>query len=398
LISSRLVRKAGNALLITLVCLIAFEATTRIDDWVRFGTSPWSPISVEEDLLVSDSLGEHGKPYAQYQKWSLNNVGMRGRDVIVPKPPGVLRIVTAGASETFGLYESPGREYPRQLEDSLRSVLGRECDGVRIEVVNAAIFGMSLPSVDQDLRMRVAPLHPDVVVYYPTPVQYLAESVPRPADPVDPGIRTAEPWFAVLRPRSLNALREQLKEVLPSWLKGWLRQEDLNSAVAGRSQDWRFTTVPDDRLVRYDRDLRHIIGTIRAIGAEPVIMTHANHFMARRPGDDDEVATELTAWQLSYPRATGAVLIAFDSDAVAPTLRAALDSGVQAVDLATAMRTASKQDTSKLFGDYSHFTDAGSALVAHTLTPAVVRTLHEHSACHRDNGVITTVNRVERSP
>ena len=35
--------------------------------------------------------------------------------------PGVVRIATTGASETFGLYEAANKEYPRQLEDSLRS-------------------------------------------------------------------------------------------------------------------------------------------------------------------------------------------------------------------------------------------------------------------------------------
>src|SRR5580704_16764560 len=104
---------------------------------------------------------------------------MRGPDIPLAKPPGTLRVVTAGASETFGLYESPDREFPRQLEDTLRA---RLC-GDPVEVLNAAIFGMSLPTLEQDLRLRVRPLDPDVVVLYPTPVQYLNDAMPMSATP-----------------------------------------------------------------------------------------------------------------------------------------------------------------------------------------------------------------------
>ncbi len=175
-----MMRRLGFSVALVIVFALALEASCRIDDAQRFGTPFFSPVESESKLLVRDATGEHGRPHARYGKWVINNVGMRGPDVDLVKPPGTLRIVTAGASETFGLYESPGREFPRQLEDTLRA---RCTGGPHIEVLNAAIFGMSLPTVDQDLRLRVRPLHPDVVVLYPTPVQYLDDGVPTPAEP-----------------------------------------------------------------------------------------------------------------------------------------------------------------------------------------------------------------------
>jgi hypothetical protein len=395
-----MLRRIVSAALTLTVCLVSFEAATRIDDWVRFGAPPWSPIAVEEELLTRDSLGEHGKPYARFQKWALNNVGMRGPNVTVPKPVDVLRVVTAGASETFGLYESPGREYPRQLEDSLRPAFGaNRCDDARVEVVNAAIFGMSLPSIDQDLRLRVALLQPDVVVLYPTPVQYLADSVPRATAPSDAQATRTDSWYVVFRPRVVTRLRDQLKEVLPSWIKTWLRQRDIDAMIAAQPAVWRFTVVPEDRLASYDHDLRHIIGTIRAIGARPVIMTHANLFMSPVDPNSEGRSVQLTAWQRFYPRATKPVLIAFDSAAVALTSRAAADSQAPVADLADVVRRSSAAKAARLFGDYAHFTDAGSALVAGTLRTAIMRTAPRPAACGRkDNGVVLTTSKRVRSP
>jgi len=377
---------------------MAFESATRIDDWVRFGTPPWSPITVEEDLLTRDSLGEHGKPHARFQKWTLNNFGMRGPDVSLRKPSGTLRVVTAGASETFGLYERPGREFPRQLEDSLRRTLvGDHCDGVQVEVLNAAIFGMSLPSADQDLRTRVAVLHPDVVVMYPTPVQYLAESVPRATPPSSSPSQTDEPWYAVLRPRATSRLREQIILILPAWARTLLRQRDIDATVVGRPGAWRFASIPESRLESYDRDLRHVIGTIHSLGSAAVIMTHADLFMPAGRTDTAQLLAQLKAWQRLYPRATESVLTAFDSAAVATTLRVAQDSGAPAVDLANLVRQIPAADAARLFGDYAHFTDAGSALVAGALSPAVVRSAHLGATCGHTAGIVITTSQQDRA-
>jgi hypothetical protein len=90
-----------------------------------------SPYGSEVDLVTRDSLGAHGRPGAQYLKWSLNALGTRGPEVSPLPGPGVLRVVATGASETFGQSEGPGREYPRQLEDSLRAGLSASGSAIR---------------------------------------------------------------------------------------------------------------------------------------------------------------------------------------------------------------------------------------------------------------------------
>ena len=337
------------------VVAVSMELACRLDDAIRFGTPVFSRVESESDLLVRDAEGEHARPHAQYGKWVINNVGMRGPDVDPVKAPGTLRVVTAGASETFGLYESPGQEFPRQLEDSLRARLGP-----RVEVLNAAIFGMSLPTLEQDLRLRVRQLHPDVVVLYPTPVQYLNDEVPAPAEP-DSAASKRLPLSDAFYPRAVERLRKQAKALLPEWIATWLRRDDIARDAREHPAGWRFTGVPADRLAAYDADVRRTIGTIHAIGAVPVIAIHANAFESGGPLNEPL----LVSWENQYHRATGDALIAFEAAAARATIQAARDSNVVFVDLR-------KVHATPMFADYAHFTDAGAAVVAGALTPAVI--------------------------
>jgi hypothetical protein len=385
-----LMARVSTGLLTFVVIAVVFELTIRLDDLVRFGTPFTSPIAVEDELLTRDMMGEHGRAHAQFQKWTLNNLGMRGADVAVSKPRDVRRVVTAGASETFGLYESPGREYPRQLEDSLRQTLAAsDCASTSIEVVNAAIFGMSLPSIDEDLKTRVRQLRPDVVVLYPTPVQYLADEIPSAALPDTAPNAGDLGRLASLKPRSTYRLREQIKAILPDWMKTWLRDRAVVAVTAQEGPGWRFQSIPAERLARYEGDLRRVIGTIRAIGAVPVLMTHADVFMT--PGSRE--MTQLIAWERFYPRATGTVLIAFDSAGGDATMRVAKDSVVPVLDLAAIVRRNQGSDAAKLFGDYAHFTDRGAALVAGALRPIVIDAAHLPGMCRGSGPIAGSVAR-----
>ena len=150
---------------IVFLMAVVLELTCRAEDWVMYRMPFWSRYSSLDQLVIRDGVGMHGRPNAQYEKWIMNALGMRGPAAQVMPPPGTHRIITVGASETFGLYESPGREYPRQLQDSLNAVLGRgECSatpGPRFEVLNGAFAGMGLPTIAQDLRSRLARLKPE---------------------------------------------------------------------------------------------------------------------------------------------------------------------------------------------------------------------------------------------
>jgi hypothetical protein len=302
----------------------------------------------------------HGRPGGRFQKWSLNSFGMRGPEVSAPKSQHIVRIVTVGASETFGLYESPGREYPRQLEDTLNARLASAasvCGERRAQVLNAAMPGMSLPTIDQDIRLRVRPLDPDFVIVYATPAAYLDDALPVAAKP-DSGTNTASrlPARNAFYPRVADRIRTQIKSLLPAAVQDRMRRRQIDGMLAEHGPDWRFNTIPEERLARFEGDLRKVVGTIRASGATPVLLTHANRFF----GSTNPDAGMMRAWEKFYPRASGATIVAFESAARLVTLKVARDSQAVLVDLAPALAGSSPA----AFADYSHFTDHGAAVAA----------------------------------
>ncbi len=361
---------------IVVVGALVLEMTCRVEDWVMYRMPLLSRFESLDDLLIRDADGKHGRANAQFQKWHMNSLGTRGPETTLIPAQGTTRVITIGASETFGLRESADHEYPRQLEDSLRAKVQRgECgaDAGKFEVLNAAIFGMTIPTTDLDLQTRLRRMQPKIVFAYPPPVQYLEDELAVPVAP-DSTIHVSTPPFrAALRPRVVNRAREQLKLLLPDRIKTLLRGSETQRAVKEHGPGWRFTSVPQDRVAALDSGLRQLVGTIRSIGAEPVLATHANIFDGRAKRDKDN----LVAWEKFIPRATGETIIAFDSISRAVTARVAADSNVVLVDAAKRLASA----PTSAFADMVHFTDLGAAHMADVASEGVLAAARAKNLC-----------------
>lgn len=349
-------RRAAAGLGLLVLLLLAAELTIRVEDWVRFRTPLGPSLKDQSELSVLDATGRHPAPGSSYSKWQINSVGTRGPE---PDPDkAATRVLVVGASETFGLYESPNREYPRQLADSL------DASHCPADVLNAGFIGMSLPTVEQDLRLRLRALTPRLVVYYATPPQY-AEEIPVAVVPARSG-RVSPPtpsWHLRFLPRAYS----QLKSMIPP-LSDALRQRDIARQRAEKPAGWVYETIPREHLDAFDLDLRRLVGTIRGIGAIPILITHANGFTGTPPMG----GKILRAWERFYPRATGDALVTFDSVAAERIRRIGADSGVTVVDVWRAFHGV---NAPQLFADFSHFTDRGAARMASLLQPAVSQAL-----------------------
>lgn len=367
--------------------VLALEFSARAEDWVRYRTPILSRFRDQSDLMVRDKDGAHGRPNSRYMKWSMNQLGLRGPEVTATKRPHTLRVITVGASETFGLYESPNMEYPRQLEDTLARMLDRNASCAsrvdRVEVLNAGLAGMSLPTVEQDLRMRLGRLRPDVVVVYPTPAQYLTAAPPAPAAPDSSDTALQVPWTRALHLRSLDRLRVQAKQLLPSGLQTWIRRRQLAKHGRGGASGSQFDRPPLDRLALFGLELRRVVGSIHRLGADPVLVAHANALNGAARHD----TTLMVMWQKFYPRASGDAIVEFDSLARSVVARVASDS-----------QTAFFDPTRSLAGpgwfqDISHFTDAGAGRFAGSVASAVLAAAQSRLGCGLSNSAAAEVAR-----
>jgi lysophospholipase L1-like esterase len=93
----------------------------------------------------------------------INSLGFRGDEFSKVKPPNTVRIACLGASTTYcPEVSSNAAAWPSQLQRLLQT---RYSD-VRIEVINAGIQGLKASHSLKNLRYRVLPLQPDLVIFY----------------------------------------------------------------------------------------------------------------------------------------------------------------------------------------------------------------------------------------
>jgi len=346
------VRRVAWLALIAFVAVVAGEATARIDDAVRMGT-PLLASPAHSDLMMHDSLGIRGRPNAQFQKWKLNGEGFRSPEVAKTPKPGCVRVAVMGASETFGYYESEGKEWPAQFADSLAR---NGC----YEVVNTAIAGMSLPAQIQLWDKWVSQFRPDIVVLYIPPAFYLSDDPPSFPAPTRSGPDSPSTRFV---PRLLDRLKDRIE--FPEFIQRRRVAKSIDRAVAGKPDTWFYRDLPADRLALYRTHMDSLISNIRATGAVPVLVTHAMRFGDPPKPDDADL---LMSWHKFTPRATADVLLAFERAAAATTRDIAREQGLQLVDVAAAMT-----GHTEWFADFTHFDDNGAGIIAGAIAKAVER-------------------------
>ena len=334
-------RAAFTALVLGLV-LISAEAAARVDDWWHFSVPVLANPDRDHDLTVRDDHGIHGRPHGRYRKWQLNAFGFRGPEISLEPPPQRTRLMVLGASETFGLYESTGKEYPAQLADALR-----ERSQADVEVVNASMAGITLCSLLPYWERWASRFRPHVVLVYPSPLLYLDDQPPKALlfnkDPEAP-----------VRSRFLGRLKDMARR---SDLVRRARVELLvATGQSRRGSDWFFHTPPHDRLEQFVTDLDRLIASIQARGALPVLVTHACRSASPpRPEDRDD----LQAMRVFLARPTPEVMVHFEELAREAVRDVGRRRHVTVIDAAAAMNA-----NRAWFADLVHFNDAGAAVFA----------------------------------
>src|SRR6266545_3566616 len=144
-----IIRAAGHLL----VAGLLLEVAARVDDRVTWGAPLLGPYRPEVLTEVDSGGIPRNVPGARFEK-----------------SPGTRRVFCLGQSESFGLYEPDGAEWPARLGTLLAPRGG-------LEVVNASVVGLGRRSRSAYLDRYVLPLQPDVVILF---VNVLSELGPAP--------------------------------------------------------------------------------------------------------------------------------------------------------------------------------------------------------------------------
>jgi hypothetical protein len=281
-------RKILRAALFSGAVIACMELWARIDDAIQFGAPMLSDYSQESMLVLKDSTGVRGRPHGRFEKWNLNSLGFRGPEIAAEKTPGVLRIATMGASETFGIYESPGMEWPRRLEAGLAEAF----PGRAFEVVNAAFPGMGLESAGHYYETRVRPLRPDVILLYLNVLPFFDKPKPPGNPPVTQAGQAGRPGpsgiFRLGKPRLFSKLNRALHTRGPVELVSWLEQRRLRRRYQAFPRDRQTPNLDSAQARAFADRLREFVAVLRNDGVTVVLSEHAHALTVWDPATHPE--------------------------------------------------------------------------------------------------------------
>ena len=386
---AKLILSVRILLCVALVCA-TFEVLTRVDDHFREGASFFGPFDTGL-LLGQDELGRYMLPNSHFARWKINASGYRG-----PEPrSGTIRIICLGASETFGITEDDNREYPRQLEEQLNKRLGTRS----IEVINLGLIGSGFHETPGRIPQIVERYHPDFVVIYPSPAQYIYQEKPSPARAPAPSRPVVPSPPPSLRSRIQGTVYRQVQSRTP-WVfkriwRAWLRMRLGDFRVMGRLDGitarhfpppvvawwrhwfanyraWRqgiplMDRMPEEKVEIFRADLTSILNLLGERGVPVVLATHATRFGNLVVPEERKT---LILWRAYYP--------VLKEDGFLDMNRR-LNQVIQEVGAADGARVADAAQLvppgPRYFADFIHFTNQGSeqmsTLLADELEPMV---------------------------
>jgi hypothetical protein len=361
--SHRQIRVIVHSLVLLCVAIVAAELTARLDDWWFHDIPFWSQPSYDDLFVVGPDGQRRGKPEAHFQKWQMNSFGFRNPEISLHPDGRTRRVILLGASETFGLRESPGKEFAAQLADRARPH--------GIEIVNAALPGITITTLKPYWEHWVSRFDASTVIIYPSTHLFLScEDWHDSPAPVAAPEQNSTAGFRRLHLSDLRIFgRAMSMGVEPRFVVRWSNDRQTTRIVAEHQPSWVYTVVPETCLTRFDRDLIALVDAIQRTGATVIVCTQAL-LASRDPGPED--MQELESFRIFSPRASARVIRDFVTRADALIRALPAIRHVRVVDVDRAL--GGRHDA---FGDLVHFNDKGASVVADLLLQSLVRATRE---------------------
>ena len=351
--------KFGRALkfiVVILLMVVCAEITARLDDYMRFQIPVDDESSLEEALKIRDHGITTGRPNGRYQRWKLNEYGFRSSAIDFHnsiKP----RVMILGASESFGMYESPGNSYFELLEKKH----SREYD-----FINASIIGMPASAIQPYWDHWLSQFKPNVVIILANPLFYLSDLPPKvPEKVLEPGEElTQRSWTKIkIRSRFLERLKNHLS--MPEYLATCIQAAKIKKKIESHPADWLYQNAPEDRLALYKNHVTAVANRVADSGAKVVLLTQP--LRVQYPFRDEDYSDLLAARDV-WPRASNRSIWEFSEACRNFVVDMGSTDGIETIDLWKRM-TGHK----KYFADLVHFSDEGSVVVADEVSSVLSR-------------------------
>ncbi|MEJ2313167.1 MAG: hypothetical protein P8Y11_12275, partial [Gemmatimonadales bacterium] len=305
-------------------------------------------------------------------RYSINARGYRGDNFVVPKPPGMVRIVVLGGSAAFDIHAAEGDDWPSRVENRLKAV-GFDS----AEVINAAVPGHASWDSLGRLFSEIWMFEPDYILVYHcwNDLKYFVRLGPeRSLLRVYRPKRTEEGAYLVENPFLYDRgwldrilLHSQLYVRLR---ERWLLRQMGEVTLEGLAPDSDYARVETDGRSwgrrQFALNLRLLADAAREAGARPVLVTQARLVAASNgPRERERIAYDMVG--MNHDRLVRG--FAACDEAV---FEVAGEKQIDVIDASSALT-----GNSAYFEDHVHTTGAGSRALAETVALHLGRILSD---------------------
>jgi hypothetical protein len=319
-------------------------------------------------ILTEDSDGiQRNIPNTRFWKWEINELGFRGKAIELEKKEGQIRIVCLGGSETFGYYESKGKEWPAQLGKMIQDKFPRA------EVINASVVGLQTSHRKDYIKQYILPLKPDILIFYQHRFMIFIREQMR-------GIPPAKKLAKINKKTRRNPVgllnayirylfnNEAGVRYLPRWLPKHIAMWNLRRKIKKRENKFLVNKEPLDEAPKhlalaYEKELRSFCDYLKENNIIPVLSTFP--FLTTASTKDDYIYELLFMRRYCVELSENGLL---DGIKKLNTMirRIAEEQHMVFIDNDNMI-----PKTKEYFIDYVHYTDKGSEVIArnfyHTL-------------------------------
>ncbi|RMH54995.1 MAG: SGNH/GDSL hydrolase family protein [Candidatus Hydrogenedentota bacterium] len=358
-----------------LISLMIVEFAVRAYDKARSGVPLFQ--TYQSQVLPDSLLGYRLRPGRKGAGITINRLGMRGREVSLRKPQGVLRIIAMGGSTTFGVGVKDNETYPFYLEKKLREA------GLSVQVLNAGVQGYH--SYHHLLRLsELFKLEPDMILLYTGwndfGVRLVLGDKWRPNTTRGSGVlfdpATRPFWQRVaLRFSTYSALLNHAKSLVVKFR--WRKSH----SVAERKS---IAYIEDTRVLEnYRRNMEEIVTRIQNFGANAVLASQV-FILRTSSSSSDSRALARTAPDLYRRDARYWAAYARWRDEMNQTVKdVAKGKNAVFLDCASDFEEYDVRDRAQLFQDMIHLTPTGYERLAESMA----RRLLQNESLFHQSGV-----------
>ena len=353
---------------IGVIALVTLEAAARLDDLIRYRANPLEYFGSKNLRWVDDRGITFNRPGGSFQKWRNDELGFRQHPLSAEAAQQPETWVCVGTSETYGLYESPGNEWPSQL--------ARLTAPAGVGIQNAAVVGMSPFGYRAYLEHYVLPHDPELVILVINPFSFVAgfdsDREASPEDLADDRRIASMRRLSSPRPRELSRFlgkaRIAITDQLPRHMIKERRLRKVRAQVAAdlarSGHQGELLDGPGPEMLPAYRDhLARLVAFLEGRGVRAALCTYGNSLNLAGGDFAREVALDRRKWMAEYSEKG---MVEISRSFAAATREFCREQQIPLLDFEKVL---TKDQT--VFADSVHLTDHGAELAARTAWQAL---------------------------